>query len=41
MWYPFQSIAKRVSLKIKQLEVNCETKTKDNVFVKVVVEGKQ
>jgi len=35
--WPIQSIRARVSLKIKQLQVSCETKTKDNVFVTVVV----
>ena len=37
--WPFHNIVRSVSLRIKQLEVSCETKTKDNVFVKVVVEG--
>lgn len=32
-----EKIKTRVSLKIRYLEVQCETKTKDNVFVKVVV----
>lgn len=27
----------QVSMRIQQLDVNCETKTKDNVFVHVVV----
>lgn len=35
--FPFENIAARVSLRIQNLEVICETKTKDNVFVKVVV----
>lgn len=39
MMFPCQRVASVISLKIKQLEVSCETKTKDNVFVKVVVEG--
>lgn len=39
LWYPFESIAARISLKIQHLEVTCDTKTKDNVFVKVVVAG--
>lgn len=33
----YQQLVARVSLKIKYLEIACETKTKDNVFVKVVV----
>jgi len=33
----FLTLTARVSLKIKNIEVACETKTKDNVFVKVVV----
>eukprot|EP00878_Enallax_costatus_P002890 GHUV01003084.1.p1 GENE.GHUV01003084.1~~GHUV01003084.1.p1 ORF type:complete len:209 (+),score=53.42 GHUV01003084.1:324-950(+) len=32
-----ESIAGRVSLRVQQLEVKCETKTKDNVFVTLVV----
>lgn len=35
---PFvELLAARVSLKIRYLEVGCETKTRDNVFVKVLV----
>lgn len=33
-------ITASVSLKIKHLEVHCDTKSKDNVFVQVVVAGK-
>ncbi len=33
----FERVAGRVNLRIQQLDVNVETKTKDNVFVKVVV----
>lgn len=35
--WPFETIVARVSLKIKYMEVRCETKTKDNVFVSVCV----
>ena len=35
--YPFEGIAGRVSLRIQQLDVACETKTLDNVFVSVVI----
>jgi len=34
---PCETIAGRLSLRIQQLEVVCETKTRDNVFIKVVV----
>jgi len=34
---PFAYVADVVSLRIQQLDVRCETKTKDNVFVDVVV----
>ena len=37
--FPFESISARVSLKVQHLEVVCETKSKDNVFVSVVVTG--
>lgn len=37
IFWPLQSIAGRLSLRIQQLDVACETKTKDNVFVKVQV----
>ena len=33
--WPLQSIVGRMSLRIQQLDVICETKTKDNVFVQV------
>jgi regulator of protease activity HflC (stomatin/prohibitin superfamily) len=36
MW-PLQSVVGRMSLRIQQLDVVCETKTKDNVFVQVAV----
>lgn len=35
--WPMQSIAGRLSLRVQQLDVLCETKTKDNVFVQVGV----
>merc|ERR1712194_800629 len=35
--WPLQSIVGRMSLRIQQLDVLCETKTKDNVFVQVGV----
>jgi regulator of protease activity HflC (stomatin/prohibitin superfamily) len=35
--WPLQDIVGRLSLRIQQLDVNCETKTKDNVFVQVNV----
>ena len=35
--WPIQQVAGRLSLRIQQLDVNCETKTKDNVFVQVSV----
>lgn len=35
--WPLQSVAGTLSLRIQQLDVNCETKTKDNVFVNVAV----
>jgi len=34
---PLQSVAGRLSLRVQQLDVMCETKTKDNVFVQVQV----
>jgi regulator of protease activity HflC (stomatin/prohibitin superfamily) len=34
---PLQSIVGRLSLRIQQLDIICETKTKDNVFVRVQV----
>jgi regulator of protease activity HflC (stomatin/prohibitin superfamily) len=36
MW-PLQSVVGKLSLRVKQLDVVCETKTKDNVFVQVAV----
>jgi regulator of protease activity HflC (stomatin/prohibitin superfamily) len=35
--WPLQSVVARLSLRIQQLDVLCETKTKDNVFVQVAV----
>ena len=35
--FPYQQVSARISLKIKHTEVSCETKSKDNVFVTVVV----
>jgi regulator of protease activity HflC (stomatin/prohibitin superfamily) len=35
--WPLESIVGRMSLRIQQLDVVCETKTKDNVFVQVGV----
>jgi len=35
--WPIQSVTSRLSLRIQQLDVTCETKTKDNVFVVVGV----
>jgi regulator of protease activity HflC (stomatin/prohibitin superfamily) len=35
--WPFSSIGKKLSMRLQQLDVECETKTKDNVFVNVVV----
>jgi len=35
--WPLQSVAGTLTLRIQQLEVFCETKTKDNVFVNVGV----
>ena len=35
--WPLQSVAGRLSLRVQQLDVRCETKTKDNVFVSVAV----
>lgn len=35
--WPFENIVTRMSLKIEHMEVSCDTKTKDNVFVKAVV----
>lgn len=35
--WPLQGVVARLSLRIQQLDVICETKTKDNVFVQVAV----
>jgi regulator of protease activity HflC (stomatin/prohibitin superfamily) len=35
--WPISCIVGRLSLRIQQLDVICETKTKDNVFVQVAV----
>lgn len=35
--WPFTAVAGRLTLRIQQLDVICETKTKDNVFVQVAV----
>jgi len=35
--WPFSQVAGQLSLRIQQLDVYCETKTKDNVFVNVAV----
>lgn len=35
--FPLSQVAGTLSLRIQQLDVACETKTKDNVFVKVEV----
>jgi regulator of protease activity HflC (stomatin/prohibitin superfamily) len=35
--WPLQSVVGRLSLRVQQLDVLCETKTKDNVFVEVGV----
>ena len=37
--WPCQTVVKVLSLKVQEIEVYCDTKTKDNVFVKVVVSG--
>lgn len=34
---PFELLVSRVTMKVRYLEVKCETKTKDNVFVSVIV----
>ena len=33
--YPITTVAGRLSLRVQQLDVVCETKTKDNVFIQV------
>jgi regulator of protease activity HflC (stomatin/prohibitin superfamily) len=35
--WPLQGVVARLSLRIQQLDVRCETKTKDNVFIQVAV----
>jgi regulator of protease activity HflC (stomatin/prohibitin superfamily) len=35
--FPCEELKKRISLRIQYLECSCDTKTKDNVFVRVVV----
>ena len=35
--FPIETVVSRISLKIQHLEIECDTKTKDNVFVQVVV----
>jgi len=35
--FPYSQVSGRLSLRIQQLDVSCETKTKDNVFVNVSV----
>jgi regulator of protease activity HflC (stomatin/prohibitin superfamily) len=35
--WPLQGVVARLSLRIQQLDVVCETKTKDNVFIQVAV----
>ena len=35
--WPCSQVVARISLKIQHLEISCDTKTKDNVFVRVVV----
>jgi len=37
IFWPLQSVVGRLSLRVQQLDVLCETKTKDNVFVQVGV----
>lgn len=37
LWCPVEAVAGRLSLRVKQLNVSVDTKTKDNVFVNVVV----
>jgi Membrane protease subunits, stomatin/prohibitin homologs len=35
--FPLSQVAGKLSLRIQQIDVVCETKTKDNVFVRVEV----
>ena len=37
--FPYETLSARVSLKVKHTEISCETKSKDNVFVTVIVAG--
>lgn len=37
LFCPFENVAGRLSLRVRQLNVSVDTKTKDNVFVNVVV----
>jgi hypothetical protein len=37
--FPLERVVARLSLKVRHLEIHCDSKTKDNVFVKVVVAG--
>ncbi len=37
--WPFENIVAKISLKVQKLLVSCDTKTKDNVFVRVQVAG--
>jgi regulator of protease activity HflC (stomatin/prohibitin superfamily) len=33
--WPFERLAEKISLRVQEININCETKTKDNVFVLV------
>jgi regulator of protease activity HflC (stomatin/prohibitin superfamily) len=35
--WPLEQVAAKISLRIQHLEIPCDTKTKDNVFVQVIV----
>eukprot|EP01039_Chlorochromonas_danica_P002509 gene2509-2747_t len=37
LMYPCEQVVRSVSLRVQYLDVSCDTKTKDNVFVRVVV----
>jgi regulator of protease activity HflC (stomatin/prohibitin superfamily) len=39
LYFPFEQFVRSVSLKVQYIDVACDTKTKDNVFVRVVVAG--
>ena len=39
--FPYETLSSRVSLKVRHTEISCETKSKDNVFVTVIVAGRQ